>query len=417
MSNHPRRLERRAVAILLSLLLLLPDAVMAAGLGPIQGGALPGPLPLFPSDNWWNLDISGAPVDPSSAAFITFINNGSTRRLHPDFGGEEFPGSVGIYGIPYVVVDGTHPKVTVDFVAYGDESDQVGYPIPPIAITQPHWIEGGDPGTVDVRGDQDRHRIIVDRDNKYLYELYNVWYNSTSGRWEAGSGAFWDMNTNNRRPEGWTSADAAGLAVLPGLARYDEVYDPSVTDIHHAFRVTVRRTNGHVWPASHTAGSTSGALPMGARLRLKATKDSSGFPAEMQKIFRAMKRYGLIVADNGSDMYITGMFDTRWDNDILNPAFAGLSASDFEVIQLGWKPSTPPPPPPQPALAAVGVSPGTVTGGQSATGTVSLTASAPSGGVAVTLGSANPGVVTVPASVTVPAGSSSASFAVGTAEV
>ena len=318
-------------------LLLLAASGNAVGLGPIPGGALPGPLPLFPADNWWNVDISAAPVDANSVSFINFI--GATRGLHPDFGGEVSPGSAGIYGIPYVVVDGTQPKVQVDFVLYPGESDGVGlpfYPIPTQAIAQPHRIEGGDPGNVDVRDDQDRHLLIVDRDNKYLYELYNVFYNTTTGRWEAGSGAFFDMNTNNRRPEGWTSADAAGLAILPGLVRYDEAYNPGVTDIQHAFRVTVRNTNGHVYPASHTLGSMGGAPPMGARLRLKAGKDISGFPPEIQKIFRAMKRYGLIVADNGTDMYITGTFDVRWNNDILNPAFGALKASDFEVVQLGW---------------------------------------------------------------------------------
>src|SRR5262249_8838292 len=162
--------------------------------------------------------------------------------------------------------------------------------------------------------------------------LYNVSYNTVTGRWEAGSGAFWDMKTNDRRPEGWTSADASGLAILPGLVRYEETYDPIVTEIEHAFRVTVWATNGHVYPASHSAGSQAGALPMGARLRLKADKDISGFTLEVQKIFRAMKRYGLIVADNGSDMYISGTFDTRWNNDMLNPVFAALTAGDFEVI-------------------------------------------------------------------------------------
>ena len=271
-----RNRSGRAIALLGAILLwglLLPGPAAAAGIGPVEGGALPGPLPLFPPDNWWNLDISGAPVDANSAGFINFINNGSIRQLHPDFGGEVFPGSAQVYGMPYAVVDGTQPKLTVDFVLYPDESDGVGvpfYPIPTQAISQPHWIEGGDPGNVDLRGSEDRHLFIVDRDNKYLYELYNVYYNASTGRWEAGSGAFWDMKTNNRRPEGWTSADAAGLAILPGLVRYDEAYDPAVTDIQHAFRVTVRATNGHVYPASHSAGSTSGALPMGARLRLRA---------------------------------------------------------------------------------------------------------------------------------------------------
>src|SRR5262249_47323090 len=162
-----------------------------------------------PADNWWNLDISGAPLDPNSNAFINFINNGGTRHLHPDFGGEVSPGSTQIYGMPYAVVDGTQPRLLVGFVLYPRGSDGVGvrfYPIPSEAITQPHWIEGGDPGNVDRRGSEDRHLLIVDRDNKYLYELYNVYYNTSTGHWEAGSGAFWDMNTNGRRQEGWTSA-------------------------------------------------------------------------------------------------------------------------------------------------------------------------------------------------------------------
>jgi hypothetical protein len=385
-------------------------------MGPIEGGALPGPLPLFPPDNWWNADVSGAPVDPGSTAFIAFINNGGTRRLHPDLGGEVSPGSTQVYGMPYVVVDGTQPKLTVRFIAYPGESDGVGvpfYPVPVEAITQPHWIEGGDPGNVDLRGSQDRHLLIVDRDNKLLYELYHVYYNSATHQWEADSGAFWDMKTNDRRPEGWTSADAAGLAILPGLVRYDEVYDPSVTEIQHAFRVTVRATNGHVYPASHSAGSTSGALPMGARLRLKAGKDISGFTPEVQKIFRAMKRYGLIVADNGSDMYIGGTFDTRWNNDVLNPAFASLTAGDFEVVQRGWTPG----PPSAVSLAALGVSPSSVVGGGPSTGTVTLSGAAPVGGALVTVSSANPAVASVPASASVGAGSSSASFTITTSAV
>lgn len=165
------------------------------------------------------------------------------------------------------------------------------------------------------------------------YELYDLRWNGS--QWTAGSGAFFDLNVNTRRPETWTSADAAGLAILPGLVRYDEVFGAG--EIRHAFRVTVRATNGYVWPASHRAGSNVAALPMGARLRLKDTKDLSGFPPEIQKIFRAMQRYGVIVADNGSDMYISGAFDPRWNNDVLNPAFRALTASDFDVLELGWR--------------------------------------------------------------------------------
>ena len=288
---------------------------------------------LFPADNWWNQDISGAPVDPRSAQFIAFINNGGSRRLHPDFGGFASPGSVNIYGFPYVVVGADQPKRAVSFY-YASESDGAGvpfYPIPDEAITQPYFIEGGPAGNQNPGGD--RHMLIVDRDRGHLYELFDLRWNGN--QWTAGSGAFFDLNSNNRRPEGWTSADAAGLAILPGLVRYDEVFGPD--EIRHALRVTVRATNGYVWPASHRAGNNAQALPMGARLRLKASKDLSNYPPEIQKIFRAMQRYGLIVADNGSDMYVSGAFDPRWNNNVLNPAFRSLTASDFDVIELGWR--------------------------------------------------------------------------------
>jgi len=395
---------------------------------PIQGAPPPAPLPVLPSDNWWNTDISHAPIDANSASYINFINNGGTRRLHPDFGGEASPGSVSIYGMPYAVVDGnTTAKQSVTF-DYWDESDGVDsagngvpfYPISAQAVTQPHWIEGGAAGNVDQRSQSDRHLLIVDCINRTLYELYNVWYDTGAAKWRAGSGAFFDLKTNARRPDGWTSADAAGLAIFPGLVRYDDAWNPAVTDIGHAFRVTVRATNGYVYPASHRAGGTAGALPMGARLRLKASVNGAD-PAlrtsdpHVQKIFRAMQKYGLIVADNGSDMYITGTFDTRWDNGILNPAFALLSASDFEVVQLGWKPTSNPPPA-APALAAMTLSPAAVTGGGGATGTVTLAAAAPTGGTIVALSSAG-GVVQVPASVTVSAGATLAAFPIATSSV
>jgi hypothetical protein len=318
----------------------------------VANGPLPGPLPLFPASNWWNLDISSAPIDPASASYIAFINNVGTRRLHPDFGGYASPGGPDLYGFPFIVVDGNTPKKAVDFY-YRDESDGVDhstglsfpfYPIPDEAIGQAGWIEGGWPGNVDQRNSQDRHMLIVDRDNRHLYELYNVYYDGSG--WLAGSGAFFDLNANGRRPDGWTSADAAGLAILPGLVRHDEVFGPD--EIRHAFRVTVRATNGYVYPASHRAGTRSGALPMGARLRLKSSKSLAGFRPEIAKIFRAMQRYGLIVADNGSDMYVSGAFDPRWNNDVLNPAFRALTASDFEVIELGYKESAPPTAPPSP---------------------------------------------------------------------
>jgi len=313
-------------------------ASAAAAQSPQRGGALPQPLPLFPPGNWWNTDISAAPVDPKSAAFISDI--GATRGMHPDFGGDSGDSSAPIYGMPFIVVAGSQPLLPVTF-DYDDESDlgapgrPPGYPIPEEAKTQQKWIEGGLAGG-DPNADGDRHMLLVDRDNRMLYELYALHW--TGSQWTAGSGATFPLDSNARRPEGWTSADAAGLAILPGLVRYDEVYgsDP----IRHAFRVTVRHSNGYVFPGSHRAGSTSGALPMGARLRLKASKDISGFPEPLRRIFQAMKTYGLIVADNGSDLYVSGTYDTRWDNDILNPAFSAIKGSDFEVVQLSWQPTS-----------------------------------------------------------------------------
>jgi hypothetical protein len=319
--------------------------MLGAGAAAAQlGGALPPPLPLLPPDNWWNLDISNAPVDPGSAGFIGFI--GADTTLHPDFGGDDPSTSYGVYGFPYAVVPGTQALEPVTFVLYGDESDAgapgrpAGYPIPAAARTQPKWIEGGFPGGCT---DEDCHMLLVDRDHRILFELYQAHWNAD--HWEAGSGAIFPLDSNARRPAGWTSADAAGLAIFPGLVRYDEVFGPD--PIGHAFRFTVRDSNGYVFPASHDAGSNPAAPPLGARLRLKASKDISGYPAYVQKIFQAMKTYGLINADNGSDMYIQGTYDTRWDNDVLNPAFANLQASDFEVVQLGWKG-----PPPTVACAA-----------------------------------------------------------------
>jgi hypothetical protein len=295
-----------------------------------RNAPLPGPLPLFPADNWWNLDISQAPVAAESAQFVNFI--GATKGIHPDFGGLESAGSQNIYGMPYVVVDQNQPKRAV-FFDYDDESDGHGvpfYPIPDEAITQPYWIEGGPPGNSGAGGD--RHMLIVDKDNKFLYELFALRW--TGGRWEAGSGAFFDMKTNNRRPEGWTSADAAGLAILPGLIRYDEAFGSE--PIRHAFRVTVRGVNGYVYPASHRASTNAAGPPLGARMRLKADKTYAGGP-EIQRIVQALKTYGLIVADTGSDMYVQGTHDTRWNNGVLNPRLGAIKAGDFEFVQLGWR--------------------------------------------------------------------------------
>jgi hypothetical protein len=331
------RARARFVIFLLSIL----TAALLASAPPVLEGPLVG-RQVFPITNWWNTDISAAPVDVNSAGYIDFVsgrtasNPTARRQVHPDFGPSP-------YGFPYVVVSGDQPLIVPVWTAYGDESDAgapgrpPGYPIPNEAKTQPDYIEGAVPGGGSTG---DRHLLIVDADNWLLYETGATFWNAALSRWEANCGAVFDLNRNDRRPEGWTSADAAGLAIFPGLVRYDEAF--AAAEITHAFRVTVRATNAYVWPASHRAGSTTGALPMGARLRLKASKDLTGYRPEVQRIFRAMQRYGLIVADNGSDMYVSGTMDARWDNSVLNPAFHSLTADDFDVVQLGWQGVSPP---------------------------------------------------------------------------
>jgi hypothetical protein len=323
------------------LFMVVAAAVLHAAAPPVVNEPLIG-RQVFPPSNWWNLDVSAAPVDAQSSAIIGWISGRNTNpsavsRLHPDFGPHP-------YGIPYVVVSGDQPRVPLTFVEYGNESDAgapglPGYPVPDEARTQSNYIEGGVAGG---GTSGDRHLLLIDRDRWLLYESYATRWNATGSRWEAGSGAVFNLAQSDRRPEGWTSADAAGLAIFPGLVRYDEAFGSG--EIMHAFRVTTRATNGYVWPASHRAGSTSGAPPMGARLRLKASVNISGFAPELQRVFQAMKRYGLIVADNGSDMYISGTMDARWNNSVLNPAFRALTADDFEVLELGWRPATISPP-------------------------------------------------------------------------
>jgi hypothetical protein len=341
--NATRSLVRSALCATIA----LAFAAAASSQAPQPPAPLPSPRPLFPASNWWNADVSTAPVDPASASYISFI--GPTRTVHPDFGGSDGT-PTGIYGMVYVVVPGATPLAQVDFSAFGyeDESDAgapgrpPGYPIPVGARTEAKWTEGGQPATCSLdECSGDRHMLIVDYDNRLLFELYQAYWSGSE--WQAGSGAVFPLDSNLRRPEGWTSADAAGLAILPGLVRYDEVYGPD--PIRHAFRFTVRATNGYVYPASHRAGSTAGALPMGARLRLKASVDISGYSEPLRKIYQALKTYGLIVADNGSDMYVSGAYDTRWDSPLVGPSWPGLHASDFEVVQLGWQPPLTPAPP------------------------------------------------------------------------
>jgi hypothetical protein len=279
--------------------------------------------------NWWNLEVDNAPLDPNSDQIIQTIESyeGSQGRMHPDFTPDA--------GIPYCVVGDETPRVAVELRNAG-ESDMSdpdgisGYPIPAAAMTDLRYIENGGADT------GDRHLLIYDRDRREVFELSYAQY--VDGKWTAGYGAIFKVDSNYRRPDGWTSTDAAGLCVLAGLVRYDEVYGPE--PIRHAIRVSLKRTNGYVWPASHEGASDDNAPPLGMRLRLKASLDISDFPPEMRKILQAMKTYGLIVADRGGNMYVQGTMDPRWDNGTLNPAFHQLHASDFEVIQLGWRPTS-----------------------------------------------------------------------------
>ena len=295
---------------LLALALVAGLAGSAAATPPKLGGC-----PVFPASSVWNAKVDKLPVATDSDAVIAAIGGGS---VHADFGSGLWDGSH--IGIPYVVVHGkTTPKSKVAF-DYASESDKGPYPIPagvPIEGAPGHLDEG------------DRHALIVDRDACRLYELYAL--RKVGGRWTAGSGAIWNLRSNRVRPAGWTSADAAGLAILPGLARYDEVASGR---IDHALRFTVSRTRrAYVWPARHYASSlTDPALPpMGARLRLKSSFDTSGFPRQARVVLEALKRYGMIVADNGSDWYVSGAPDPRWSNDDLH-TLGRVPGSAFEVV-------------------------------------------------------------------------------------
>jgi hypothetical protein len=281
-----------------------------------QGGSLNGFVP-FPASSSWKQDISSAPVDPNSSAIINFI--GPSVGLHPDFGAGQYQGST--MGIPYVVVDGLQPLVNINFTAYGDESDLGPMPVPANAP-----IEGyPNPGT------GDRHVLVIDNGNCFLYELYSS-YPNADGTWNAASAAVWDLQNGEQRPWTWTSADAAGLPIFPGLVRYDEV---AAGAIHHAIRFTLPNSEAAmVPPASHWAATDSSApVPMGMRLRLKASYDISSFSANVQVILTALKKYGMIMADNGSPMYLSGAPDDRWDNNDLHN-LSQVPASAFEVVQM-----------------------------------------------------------------------------------
>ncbi len=318
------------------------------GLGP--GASLNGFLP-FPSDNAWNQDISTAPLDPNSAAIINFI--GASTPLHPDFGSGEYAGQT--IGIPYDVVSGS-PFVNIKYTAYGSESDPGPMPVPKNAPIE------GYPNP----GNGDRHVLILDRDNCWLYELYSS-YPQKNGSWDAASAAVWDLLNDEQRPYTWTSADAAGLSVFAGLARYDEVASGA---IKHALRYTLQYSEtAFTPPASHWAGNSSNpdAAPMGMRMRLQASYNISSFPPQAQKILAALKKYGMIMADNGSSMYITGDPDKRWSNNDLG-TLKQVPASAFEVVLIDplYTPSNVPTGP-APAITSFTANPATVSAGQPVT--------------------------------------------------
>ncbi len=277
------------------------------------GADLNGWMP-FPSNNPWNTDITSAPVDPNSATLIASI--GLNTGMHPDFG-TTYNGAPN--GIPYTVIPAGQAKVPVSFDV-PSESDPGPYPIPPAAP-----IEAG----------SDAHVLVVDPGNNRLWELDAAQRQSSGASWHAFSGARFDTTSNALRTDGWTSADAAGLPIFPGLVRYDEVVIHGA--IHHALRFTVSNTrHAYVHPATHYASSYTGTdrPPMGMRVRLKASVDISSYPAHVQVILQALKTYGMFVADNGSNWYLSGAPDPRWSDTEL-ATISGIKGSDFEVVQVG----------------------------------------------------------------------------------
>ncbi len=301
----------KLLALTLTFALAGPPGVSVASTsshpGPREGGC-----PIFPASNSLNEDISHAPVDPNSARYIASIGLGG--HLHPDFGTEPS------YGIPYAVVGPHQPKVPIAFNEFGEESNPGPYPIPANAPIEGAGEEG------------DRHVLVLQTGSCRLYELYNA--QRRGAGWEAGSGAVFNLRSNALRPEGWTSADAAGLPILPLLVRYPEVH---AGRIDHALRVTVARTQrGYIHPATHFASSSSDPSlpPMGLRLRLKASYSLAGFHGESLIVLRALERYGLIVADNGSSWYITGAPDPRW-NDADLEQVKRVPGAAFEAVRTG----------------------------------------------------------------------------------
>jgi hypothetical protein len=311
--RRPRRTAGASIVAAGALFSLLATGCGVAPYTPIPGVS---GCNITPANAFWRSDARTMPVKSQSSTYIATA--GSAKSLKADFGAGLWDG--GPIGIPYDVVPGSQPKVTVTF-DYDEDSDHVGYPIP----ANPH-VEGG------ANASGDRHIIMVDKDNCRLYELWNAWPgpNGWSSGVTAGSGATWDMRSNAMRTATFTSADAAGLQILPGLVRYEEVASGKVL---HAIRMTVPATQGaFVWPASHKAGSGgTGTMPMGTWLRLKASVDENTFDPAVRPIIVALKTYGGVIADNGSAWYMSGVPDDRWDNDKL-ATLGRIKGSDFEVV-------------------------------------------------------------------------------------
>ena len=289
---------------------LVAVLVLASSAGAATAPRLPGApkCPLFPVSNVWNKRVDTLPVAANSNAIINSI--GLDVGLHPDFG-TVWDGHPN--GIPYTVANKKTKRYRLSFL-YSSESDKGPYPIP---------------ANVKIEGGSDRHALIVDRDRCFLYELYAL--QKTTKGWRAGSGAIWNLRSNKLRPKGWTSADAAGLPILPGLVRYDEV---ARGQIDHALRFTVENTrNTFIYPARHQASDQTdpNLPPMGLRVRLRADFDTSGFPRPVRIVLTALKRYGMIVADNGANWYISGAPDPRWNDDLLH-TIDGVTGADFEVV-------------------------------------------------------------------------------------
>jgi hypothetical protein len=309
------------IAAAVILLTLFQPRVPASASSQVAG------CPVFPADNIWNTPVDTLPLAANSAAYIQTI--GANTGLHPDFGAPYMDGGNLVpIGIPFNTVSAGQAGKQVYF-QYDGESDEGPYPIPDNPA-----IEGVLPGG-DLNVDGDRHILIVDSDSCILYELFYAWPRK-DGAWDAGSGAIFDLRSNRLRPAGWTSADAAGLPILPGLVRYDEV---EKGEINHALRFTARNSHirkEYVWPARHQANTDTSTLlpPMGQRFRLKASFDLSGFSSQTRIVLEAMKKYGLILADNGSDWYITGTSDNRWNNDTLVSELRRVKGSDFEAVDV-----------------------------------------------------------------------------------